>query len=602
MNANFSNFRSHSMRRLPATGTFENSVSVPESTPHPYRLLLPSTSSLTNAGLVNLFTTQSWLPSAEQERKMAAVIETLRSTICPSNHASNSIQIRIECVGSYALGVHTCHSGVDYLAVGNVSSSTFWDLAKSRVRQNAMLRKRGRDVDVRLQRFVKDAIVQKMDLEVEGVRVDMQYCDTKNLVGEEWKNIGSLPSDSPLFLLPASSLVMYNAYRDVLTILKFLLPPSVLSAFSSLVLPRRISSHPSYSSCTYFGSIRHRTTGIEGAALGTQVLRWDWERAAVWTLPSREPELDSATTTTLKGCRRSPTKEPIRNSVEVMKRAFERADDMLDKGWSWAAVCGLDGEEVPHQMFLKQHKIFIKLEKGRAVVGCLESRIVSLLVQLHNVAPSINARFWPVRFADAGTVSADGSARDLNGFYLFGLCLSPSSSVSSLSQSRNAAAAEIELATLSSCLRTFETELPSNDKFLRFPKHISLRGRIDGFDPIDDDGDDDEEVEEENSHDDLESEPPLSRRSSTTHTPAPGKLRNMLVISYAVGYEDRFSGIKESMLRDWVINEVEHESFMPQHRIVYFRHVADDETVWDKRKKIVTVFGSGLGAGPGNQA
>ncbi|KAE9389497.1 hypothetical protein BT96DRAFT_1025020 [Gymnopus androsaceus JB14] len=685
-------------RRLPATETV---VSVPESTPHPRRPLLPSTGDLTDTELVDLFTKQSWLPSAEQERKMATVVETLSSIICPSNHASNNVQIRIERVGSYALGVHTAHSDVDCLAVGNVSSSTFWDLARSRIRQNAMLRKRGRGVDVRLRRFVKDAIVQRMDLEVEGVRVDMQYCPAKNLVGEEWKNIGSLPSDSPLFLLPSSSLVTLNAYRDVLTILKVLQPPSVFSAFRTAHRAIKLFLTTQGLSGARFGFLGgfHLTllltrvtltlapSGVETPELKARHLvrqffatyaKWDWERDAVWPIPSREPELDSATATTLKGYRRSSTKEPMvvlsierplsnltfhasRNSVEVMKRAFERADDMLEKGRSWAAVCGLDREEAPHQMFLKQHKIFIKLDvqfwggsnlKGRAVVGWLESRIVSLLVQLHNVAPSLNARFWPVRFADAGTVNADGSARDLNGFYLFGL--SPFSSVS-LSQSRNAAA-EIDLAALSHCLRTFETELQSNDKFYDSQStYISLglvkRGNLekdmgldniildpftwsdDGFDPIDDD-EDDEEVEEENSNDDLESEPPLSRNReyqllsasqrkkaiaaskanrSTTHTPAPGKLRTSADVmnrllwdpiigrhagdEYAVGYEDRFLGIKESMLRDWVMKEVEHESFIPQHRIVYFKRVADGEIVWDKRKKIDMVFGSGLSAG-----
>ena len=36
---------------------------------------------------------------------------------------------------------------------------------------------------------------------------------------------------------------------------------------------------------------------------------------------------------------------------------------------------------------------------------------------------------------------------------------------------------------------------------------------------------------------------------------------------------------------------------IPQHRIVYFKRVSDGEIIWDKRKKIDLVFGSGVGAG-----
>jgi hypothetical protein len=37
--------------------------------------------------------------------------------------------------------------------------------------------------DLRLKRFVRDAIVQKMELEIYGVKVDMQYTAAANLVG-----------------------------------------------------------------------------------------------------------------------------------------------------------------------------------------------------------------------------------------------------------------------------------------------------------------------------------------------------------------------------------------------------------------------------------
>lgn len=243
-----------------------------------------------------------------------------------------------------------------------------------------------------------------------------------------------------------------------------------------------------------------------------------------------------------------------------------------------------------------------------------------LLVQLHGVAPSINARFWPTRFADSGTIDVDGSARDLNGFYLFGLSPSSSSSPSATSPPSQPTL-DAELAALSQCLRGFETDLQSNDKFydsqntyisLRLVKRSILEKEVglssivedpfmwsdDGFDPVDDDDDEDDEEEVE-ERDENDSEPQLSRdreyqiqsasqrkkaiaaskaNKNTTYTPSPGKLRTSADVinrllwdpnlgrhagdEYAVGYEDRFMGVKEAMLRDWVMKEVEHEAFV----------------------------------------
>ncbi|KIK52687.1 hypothetical protein GYMLUDRAFT_64131 [Collybiopsis luxurians FD-317 M1] len=672
-----------------------------------HKVSLPPTGNLSTAELVELSTAHAWLPSAEQEHKMGSVLETLRSVICPSQHdqqPSSNVQIRIECVGSYALGVHTSASDVDCLAVGNVSAPTFWELARSRIRQNENLRRRGGGgVDVKLRRFVKDAIVQRMDLEVGGIRVDMQYCPAQKLVGEEWKNIGSLPSDSPLFLLPVSSLITLNAYRDVLTLLKILQPPSLLSAFRSAhrSLKLFLTSQGLYGARFGFLGGFHLTLLLTRVALtlvpiGTELpelvephhlvrqffatyAKWDWERDAVWAIPSREIKAGDATGP--QGYRRSPAKEPMvvlsierplanlafhasRNSVEVMRKAFQRADGMLEDGRSWAEACGLEKEkEGPVQVFLKQHKAFIKLDvhfwggsnlKGRAVVGWLESRIVSLLVQLYAAAPSVNVRFWPARFVDAGTVDVEDDNRGPNGFYLFGL--SPTSPTSGSIKS----SAESELASITQCLRSFEAELQNNEKFYDSQStYISLslvkRGALEkdiglakivpdsfawsdnGFDPVDDD--DDEELDEFEDQDfesqDNQSEVSVGLRNrdlgitsasqrkkaiaasrasrATTHTPAPTKLRTSADVmnrllwdpvmgkngrdEYAVGYEDRFLGIKESMLRDWVLKEVENEAFIPQHRIVYFKRVSDGEIIWDKRKKIDLVFGSGVGAG-----
>lgn len=129
-----------------------------------------------------------WLPSADQEGKLSAALRAIRNLFssCPASVPSSAatstaqtsvVKIRIEPVGSYALGVHTPDSDLDCLAVGNISTTTFWGVARARLRGQAI-----EDGTVKLRRFVKDAVVQMMELEVEGIKVDLQYCAAARLV------------------------------------------------------------------------------------------------------------------------------------------------------------------------------------------------------------------------------------------------------------------------------------------------------------------------------------------------------------------------------------------------------------------------------------
>ncbi|KAI9831949.1 MAG: hypothetical protein M1826_002677 [Phylliscum demangeonii] len=63
--------------------------------------------------------------------------------------------------------------------------------------------------------------------------------------------------------------------------------------------------------------------------------------------------------------------------------------------------------------------------------------------------------------------------------------------------------------------------------------------------------------------------------------------------TYIVGYEDRFRGVLEVALADWLDEQTE-EDFIPQHRILYFRRQSDGERIWDKHEKLDLVFGSGF--------
>jgi len=52
-------------------------------------------------------------------------------------------------------------------------------------------------------------------------------------------------------------------------------------------------------------------------------------------------------------------------------------------------------------------------------------------------------------------------------------------------------------------------------------------------------------------------------------------------------------GIRETALGKWK-REVEDESFIPFHRVIYFKRLVDGAHVWDRRTKVDLIFNSGL--------
>jgi uncharacterized protein (UPF0248 family) len=64
---------------------------------------------------------------------------------------------------------------------------------------------------------------------------------------------------------------------------------------------------------------------------------------------------------------------------------------------------------------------------------------------------------------------------------------------------------------------------------------------------------------------------------------------------YVVGYLERFAGIREMPVRNW-ISEPTEEEWIPQHRIRYFKKIRSDgerEIVWDRDTRIDNIFNSG---------
>ncbi|KAJ5912332.1 hypothetical protein N7504_001215 [Penicillium tannophilum] len=64
--------------------------------------------------------------------------------------------------------------------------------------------------------------------------------------------------------------------------------------------------------------------------------------------------------------------------------------------------------------------------------------------------------------------------------------------------------------------------------------------------------------------------------------------------NYVIVFLDRFQGELEVGFGSWK-KESTDEEFIPQHRVLYIRHV-DGEIVWDRRRRIDKIFNSGNSA------
>jgi 2'-5' RNA ligase len=72
-------------------------------------------------------------------------------------------------VGSYGLGVWSTSSDIDCLCIGSISEKTFFALAGQRLRKAA-------DLGIRILRKVKAASGTMLELDVRGIKFDLQYC------------------------------------------------------------------------------------------------------------------------------------------------------------------------------------------------------------------------------------------------------------------------------------------------------------------------------------------------------------------------------------------------------------------------------------------
>ncbi|KIJ56739.1 hypothetical protein M422DRAFT_238346 [Sphaerobolus stellatus SS14] len=568
----------------------------------------------------------------------------------PAQRAS-VVKFEIVPVGSFGLSIDTESSDVDILVVGNISRNTFWSLVLSLLRKAASKQEKYSDApeehSIVLKRFVRDASVPMMELLVGGVAVDLQYCPAASVV-ERWSEIAILPRTDPLFLLPAPTLRTLNAYRWIHSIQR-VIPVSLMPVFRLAYRALKIHcvSEGIYSAKFGYLSGIHLTILMTRIAVlsppdasAEHLLQsffatytgWDWANHAI-TVPGLNEDFVYTRAQSREPMVILSLEKPTFNLVQYANQhtlaaivsSFERTQEQLASGRSWSAVSAtgdLYGNGFQSAMELFDKVIKIELSywcpstvKARAWVSFVQSRLQNLLVSLQAI-PSSVARLWPARLADA--TNPGDSTNGLQSFYLIGFKAPSHSTLDN---------------KLQTTLWSFEDQLRRDERFydatemfvsVTLVEHSQLPAKIvappewldGGIDPLED-GSSDSEPERFDEHDDLDSSPStltkLRKKSKnkklkeppTSSIPSP-KLRISADIynrilwdrefntdDYLIGYEDRFTGLMEMPLTSWK-RDTQHEEFVPFHRVMHFRRKTDGVLVWDRRKKIDLIFGSGV--------
>ncbi|EJT78999.1 hypothetical protein GGTG_04090 [Gaeumannomyces tritici R3-111a-1] len=370
----------------------------------------------------------------------------------------------VTSVGSYGLGVWTPSSDIDVMCIGPYSSAVFMALAVQRIRKAGA---RG----FKLVRRVRANTGTMLELEVQGVKMDLQYCAATS-VAEGWPAVLDRPASDPVFSLPAQTLGKLKAARD-LDYLRRSLPDLAKFRLAHRAVRTWARTRGIYSvRFGYLGGIqisvllarvckslaRDAGPGLSVADILVTFFHhyaaFDWQQNLAFDPFFHNKKLSYHRTF------REPLAilgffPPMLNtshaatipSVRAMAGEFRRAAALLaseDVTWD-AFFRGGGPTTVPGPLsatlpsgaadFLASYKSFVKLElsywgislpRGAQFVGWFESRCPLILVDVSRRLPNVLARMWPERFVDAAAAAAsagDGqeSDREYQGCYLVGL-------------------------------------------------------------------------------------------------------------------------------------------------------------------------------------
>ncbi|KAF2657831.1 hypothetical protein K491DRAFT_676952 [Lophiostoma macrostomum CBS 122681] len=611
--------------------------------------LLADTSSMHHALEIN-----QMVPTTDEQHEREDAFSLLKAVLTGSSTQffTSDIPMVIVPVGSYALGVWTSSSDIDCLCIGSISSKMFFKLAKQRIN-------RADAQGVRLIRRVDANTGTMLELSVNGVAFDLQYCPAARIV-ERWPEFHSLHHSDPIFNLSMLSLRKLKPYRDISYILRTV-PSLATFRLAHRCIKLWTVQRGLYSSkFGFLGGIHitlmlswlHKQMTLDHGTVSAADLvcsffhhysTFDWKNEVVYdsffhnTKPKYQrnvrepmvilgfhnPNANVAHTSTSPG-------------LYVLIKEFKMADEYLcEEGMSWDCFLGQRVAHIPSspntgmEGFLASHDSYAQiniqywgrsLAKGKGLVGWVESRSLSLVVDIHKSLPDLSVRIWPARFTD---LESSDTVQYYQGCYLIGL--------SRKFCADTYANKEDKVLAKQSLLQTFSRfldQLHAEDKYydsstswigISLVKPSDVKDlRLDSRDwgdyeaDLGEDSEDEVEIGENQDDDDSPASQklPLRIAPSSSNTPvSTKKLRpasdilnrlrwdsNLDPSEYIIGYEDRFLGAKETSLERWKTEQTDEE-FIPQHRILYFKRKSDGMVVWERRTRIDMVFGSGEGVG-----
>lgn len=598
------------------------------------------------------------VPTEEEAARRKKAVALLESVLleAPSTDGETASTFRpsavVVPVGSYGLGVWTEVSDVDVLCIGSFSARTFFALATQRLRNVATQ-------EVRILRRVKANTGTMLELEVLGIKMDLQYCQATAVAEQYPKVLRALPTD-PVWRLSVPTLNKLKALRDmdylcrsIPDLATFRLAHRFIKTWAiirgiysarfgylggiqiSLLLARVMKLLPSPTPLaslltTFF---THYTSFPWSTHLAFDPV-FHRDRLP-YTRTIREPlAILGYYTPALNTCFAASVP-----STRTIASEFKLAATILTSGTieSWTSLLRHSGAKP----FLAAFPTYIRLDvqywgisptRGRRFIGWLESRCVSLLVDLHRRAGGVlYARMWPSRWVVGGSVEeVEGmgeeekeEGREYGGCYLIGV-----EKVGEVGKS----AVKAALGGIRSALERFVEGMKGDVKYFDarscwLAGAVVSRADLEGGKWVVDkrvwgelgDGVEEDDEEEEQPCNGLEGldivhssgrnkkkKGKNGKVEETFRLTGGKKFRRAADVmnrirwdpdmesgDYLVGYEDRFVGAREKDLESWKTEQTDEE-FIPQHRILYFKRRSDGFVVWERRTRTDVIFGSGL--------
>ncbi|CAK7218406.1 hypothetical protein SEUCBS140593_003536 [Sporothrix eucalyptigena] len=170
--------------------------------------------------VTNALTELEVISSEDEVSRRKAAFEHLKAILLEDENGqlpdpSNPRQLVVVPVGSYGLGVWTSASDIDCLCIGTFGPQTFFALAAQRLRAAGVATVGA----VKIIRRVRAHTGTMLELEIDGIRMDLQYCGAA-VVAETWPSVLVLPPTHPVFALSPQTLSKLKAARDLYYIRK----------------------------------------------------------------------------------------------------------------------------------------------------------------------------------------------------------------------------------------------------------------------------------------------------------------------------------------------------------------------------------------------